>query len=149
MPFPPPGDREPMSVASPALAGGFFTLSPGKSMVVNICWCYFLHLSHASHSFPANGLVVSRMPDVHILGRNVFLRKPSLIVDLFISPHNQKILALCILKIYCWMYKYPGLLCPSEEFFFYLSKMYPFNHKIGFSLMFTFIVIIPHQLYFG
>ena len=43
LPFPPPGDlpdpgTEPMSLVSPALAGGFFTtVSPGKPVCVCVC----------------------------------------------------------------------------------------------------------------
>ena len=48
LPFPPPGDlpdpgTEPMSLVSPALAGGFFTtVSPGKPVCVCVCMCILL-----------------------------------------------------------------------------------------------------------
>ena len=49
LPFPPPGDlpdpgTEPMSLASPALAGGFFTtVSPGKPVCVCVCVCVYVY----------------------------------------------------------------------------------------------------------
>ena len=51
LPFPPPGDRpnpgmEPVSPASPSLAGGFFTTkSAGKPLVYNIYIYIFIHSS--------------------------------------------------------------------------------------------------------
>ena len=58
LPFPPPGDLpdpgiEPMCLASPALAGGFFTTAPPGKPCVCVCVCVCVHvcvISHYSHA---------------------------------------------------------------------------------------------------
>ena len=65
LPFPPPGDRpdpgnEPMSPASPALAGGFFTTEPPGKPNSDIMACYMG--SSGFGSIPRWGIFSSSSP---------------------------------------------------------------------------------------